>query len=132
MVGVATATVREAKALGVITQTVPVFNLVPADGEPARLGFEVKGLVFVTIDTSVQAGGDYHVVASVERANQTAGLLSSQVTLWGVPGASATTPRAAGSASPTAAKSSSRKPKKSKRAKGAPKPPRPARAKPRS
>ncbi len=92
VVGVATATVREAKALGTITQTVPVFNLVPADGEPARLGFEVKGLVFVTIDTSVQAGGDYHVVASVERANQTAGILSSQVTLWGVPGASAHNP----------------------------------------
>ena len=63
-----------------------MFNLVPAQGEPARFGFEVFGKVPIVIDTSVRSGQDYGVVASVKNATQTAGLLSSQVTLWGVPG----------------------------------------------
>ena len=69
-----------------ITKTVPVFNLVPAQGEPARFGFEVIGKIPIVIDTSVRSGSDYGVVANVKNATQTAGLLSSQVTLWGVPG----------------------------------------------
>ena len=64
----------------------PVFNLVPAQGEPARLGFEVIGKVPIVIDTAVRSGSDYGVIASVTNATQTAGLLSSQLTLWGVPG----------------------------------------------
>jgi hypothetical protein len=85
-VGVATVTANEPATLHVFTQTVPVFNLVPSQGEPARLGFEVIGKVPVVIDTSVRTGRDYAVVASVKGATQTAGLLNSQVTLWGVPG----------------------------------------------
>ena len=85
-VGVATVTADEPSALGIFTKTVPVFNLVPSQGEPARFGFEVIGKVPIVIDTSVRTGGDYSVVASVKDATQTAGLLSSQVTLWGVPG----------------------------------------------
>ena len=85
VVGVATVTAFEPIA-GVITKTVPVFNLVPAQGEPARFGFEVIGKIPVVIDTSVRTGSDYAVVASVDNATETAGLLSSQITLWGVPG----------------------------------------------
>ncbi len=70
----------------IISKTVPVFNLVPAQGEPARFGFEVAGKVPIIIDTSVRTGKDYAVVAEVKNATQTAGLLSSQVTLWGDPG----------------------------------------------
>ena len=69
-----------------INKTVPVFNLVPAQGEPARFGFEVIGKIPIVIDTSVRSGKDYAVVATVKNATQTAALLSSQVTLWGVPG----------------------------------------------
>lgn len=89
VVGMASATVHLPLADGgeEFTATVPVFNLIPAQKEPARLGFEVRGLVFVTIDTSVHTGGDYSVVASVEHADETGGLLSSQVSIWGVPGA---------------------------------------------
>ena len=74
------------KRCKVFTKTVPVFNLVPAQGEPARFGLEVIGKIPVVIDTSVRSGQDYGVDASVEDATETAGLLSSQVTLWGVPG----------------------------------------------
>ncbi len=86
VVGVATVTANEPAIAGVFTKTVPVFNLVPAQGEPARFGFEVLGKVPIVIDTSVRTGRDYAVVASVQDATQVAGLLSSQVTLWGVPG----------------------------------------------
>jgi len=85
VVGVATVTAFEPIAK-FVTKTVPVFNLVPAQGEPARFGLEVIGKIPITIDTSVRAGRDYEVVASVRNATQTAGLLSSQVTLWGAPG----------------------------------------------
>ncbi len=85
VVGVAAVTVHEPLAR-VITRTVPVFNLVPAEGEPARFGLAVIGKVPIIIDTSVRTGKDYGVVASVSNATQVAGLLSSQVTLWGVPG----------------------------------------------
>jgi hypothetical protein len=86
VVGVATVTADEPKVLKVFSKTVPVFNLVPAQGEPARFGFEVAGKVPVVIDTAVRSGRDYGVDVSVRNATQTAGFLSSQVTFWGVPG----------------------------------------------
>jgi hypothetical protein len=86
VIGVATVTVNEPLSVHVVTRTVPVFNLVPSRGEPARFGFVVLGLVPIVIDTAVRSGRDYGVIASVQNATQTAGLLSSQVSLWGVPG----------------------------------------------
>ena len=86
VVGVATVTAHEPKYARVFTKTVPVFNLAPTQGEPARFGFEVIGKVPIIIDTSVRTGGDYGVDVSVKNATETAGLLSSQVTIWGVPG----------------------------------------------
>jgi len=86
VVGVATVTADEPKNFHVFSKTVPVFNLVPSQGEPARFGFEVLGVVPIVIDTAVRTGKGYEVVASVKGATETAGLLSSQVTLWGVPG----------------------------------------------
>ena len=86
VVGVADVTANEPKFAHIVTAIVPVFSLVPAQGEPARLGFEVIGKIPVIIDTSVRSGRDYGVVASVKDATETAGVLSSEVTLWGVPG----------------------------------------------
>ena len=88
VLGVATVAAFEpAFASGVVTKTVPVFNLVPQQGEPARFGLDVIGKIPIVIDTSVRTGRGYGVVAEVRNATQVAGLLSSQVTLWGVPGA---------------------------------------------
>lgn len=85
VVGVATVEANEPR-LHPSAWSVPVFNLVPATGEPARFGFEVVGKLPIVIDTSVRSGRDYGVVATVRNATQVAGLLASQVTLWGVPG----------------------------------------------
>jgi hypothetical protein len=67
------------------TRTVPVFNLKPLVGEPARFGFENVGRR-IYIDTSVRSGGDYGVTATVSNITQIAGVLGSKLTFWGVPG----------------------------------------------
>ncbi len=63
---------------------VPIFNLVPAAGEPARFGFDFQH-VPVILDTSVRTGADYGVVVSVHNISQIFGFFGSQLTFWGVP-----------------------------------------------
>ncbi len=70
---------------GVFTETVPVFNLVPAPGEPARFGLE-DDKVPIILDTAVRTDGDYGVNVSVRNITQAAQVLGSVVTLWGEPG----------------------------------------------
>jgi hypothetical protein len=86
-VGVATLTL-DIPSLGGGEQTdsVPLFNLVPAVGEPARFGFELYETP-VTIDTSVRTGSDYGVTATVTNTTELANFLAATVTFWGVPGA---------------------------------------------
>jgi hypothetical protein len=84
-VGVASVTLNEPFGLKYTTVVVPLFNLEPEVGEPARFGFEVvKDSVF--IDTSIRTGGDYGVTVSVNDITQVIAFLSSAVTIWGVPG----------------------------------------------
>jgi hypothetical protein len=84
-VGVATVTAVEPANLGVLSFAVPVFNLEPAEGEPARFGF-IAGKDIVVLDTAVRTGGDYGVTVTVSNITQAVDVLSSSLTLWGVPG----------------------------------------------
>jgi hypothetical protein len=86
VLGVAIATYNEPRVIGVNMKTVPLYNLEPAKGEPARFGFLPTNETPVLLDTSVRTGGDYGVTVSVSNILQTIGLISSTVTLWGVPG----------------------------------------------
>jgi len=84
-VGVASVTVTN-RRFGLRTEEVPLFNLVPSRGEPARFGFEVEH-ADVTIDPSVRAGGDYGIDVDVTDTSQLVVVVSSRVSVWGVPGA---------------------------------------------
>jgi hypothetical protein len=86
-IGVAVVNIREPSLAGAITFTVPLFNVEPLIGEPARFGFWViVGNAPVLLDTSIRTGSDYGVTVHVSNITQTAAFLSSEVTFWGVPG----------------------------------------------
>ena len=77
---------RTANASAQYTEAVPVFNLVPAPGEPARFGFEVDK-VPVVLDTRCATGSDYARRSQRrQRHRRPRRCSSSQVTFWGVPG----------------------------------------------
>ena len=87
VVGVASVSVFDSNAqseqYGVYV--VPVFNLEPGAGEPARFGFSILH-VPVTLDTHVRTGEDYGVTVSVHYASEAVQVLGSKVTFWGMPG----------------------------------------------
>jgi hypothetical protein len=68
-----------------IPDPVPVFNLVPGVGEPARFGIFPGGAP-VVIDTSLRSGSDYGVQATVHNLTQGLGVFATTLTLWGAPG----------------------------------------------
>jgi hypothetical protein len=84
-IGVVVVTLDEPNHFGDITRAVPLWNLEPAQGEPARFGFEVIK-VPVVLDTAVRTSGDYGVSVSVGNAPESAQILATEVTIWGVPG----------------------------------------------
>ncbi len=84
-IGVASVTLLEPISVGLFTAPVPVFNLVPSPGEPARFGFELYE-VPVVLTTRVLNGSSYEVEVSVHYASEAANIEGSQVTFWGVPG----------------------------------------------
>ena len=86
-VGVVTLEVDETNGLGLLAVRLPLFNLEPAKGEPARFGFyDLEGETPVILDTSVRSGGDYGVTLGSTNISQTIGLMSFSLTFWGVPG----------------------------------------------
>lgn len=89
-VGVANVMVNEPSKFKAAVFTVPVFNLEPEAGEPARFGINVvEAGTPVYIDAAVRTGSDYGVTVKSQNITQTAGLLSARVTVWGVPGSAA-------------------------------------------
>lgn len=89
-VGLVLTTVREpAGKIGnpqePITTMSPLFNLTPAPGEPARLGF-VGAVVPIVLDTALRSGGDYGVTINNSKIPETAEVLAARVTVWGDPG----------------------------------------------
>ena len=85
-IGVAIVTILAPSPVGYKTLAVPLFNLEPAPGEPARFGFEAEA-VPVVVDTSVATGGDYGVTATVTNATAAAQVLGTEVIFWGSPSA---------------------------------------------
>jgi hypothetical protein len=85
VIGVASVTFVERAVLGLIRQRMPVFNLPPAPGEPARFGL-VPGGAQVLIDTAVDPENEYRLIATIRNTPQIAEVLSSTVSFWGTPG----------------------------------------------
>jgi hypothetical protein len=85
--GAVVITVDEPAAVGLLTTAVPLFNLAPSHGEPARFGFDVVSAP-VTLDTSVRSGPgeDYGITVTASNLTQLVNPVSTQVTFWGTPG----------------------------------------------
>jgi hypothetical protein len=85
VIGATSALIVLKGILGFARVPVPVFNLPPAQGEPARFGFVVSGAATV-INTKVDPDDKYRVIATVTDITQLPQFLSASLTLWGSPG----------------------------------------------
>jgi hypothetical protein len=63
---------------------VPLFNMVPPPGVPARFGFDVLGTV-VMMDAKLRTGSDYGVTVAVKNISEGVDIAGTTVTIWGVP-----------------------------------------------
>jgi uncharacterized repeat protein (TIGR01451 family) len=66
----------------------PVYNLAPQDGVPADVGFTLPAAAAINVDIAarLRTGGDYGVTATVSDVTELEEVLSTSLTLWGVPG----------------------------------------------
>jgi hypothetical protein len=64
--------------------TMPLFNLTPPPGVPARFGVFAL-LLPVIMNASVRTGGDYGLTVDLHNLPQFLALLGGSLTLWGVP-----------------------------------------------
>lgn len=62
----------------------PIYNMVPAYGEPARLGF-IAEIYPVMVDTEVRPDREYGVTAEAAGLSSLIPLLEADTVLWGVP-----------------------------------------------
>ena len=68
------------------SDTLPLFNLVPPPGVPARFGFNVLSTP-VVFDAKLRSDGDYGLTAAFEQIPEGLTAVGSTVTLWGMPAA---------------------------------------------
>ncbi len=89
---------------------IPVYNIEPPPGLPARFGFNLLGVVTL-IDPSVR-GGDNALSVDISQISQGESVVGARLTLWGVPADPVNDQYryAAGSGSPGASSLSPRKP----------------------
>jgi hypothetical protein len=66
-------------------QTVPVYNLLPAPGVAAKIGFVVENVAPVTVDLRLRPEPPHNVIAEVTNVTQVRYFFASLTTLWGVP-----------------------------------------------
>jgi hypothetical protein len=84
MVGMAVVSIEEGETPFVETVATPVWNIAPAPGEPAAFAFETVFLP-VRLDTSVLSNGDYGVRVTAPSLAEAGEVLSTSITIWGVP-----------------------------------------------
>jgi hypothetical protein len=65
--------------------TVPVFNMEPPPGSAAQFAFRTTAAI-THVDFHVRSGSDYGVTAIVRNINETAPVMATNLTIWGVPG----------------------------------------------
>jgi len=73
---------------GAQSSDIPVFNLAPPPGVPARLGFSITGVV-VVLDAAVRNGGDYGVDVLSRNISTGLALAGVQLEIWGTPAGTA-------------------------------------------
>jgi hypothetical protein len=65
---------------------VPIFNMVPPAGAPARFAFDVQG-VPAFLDASVRSNGDYGITIASNNTSNVLKVSGVQASFWGVPSA---------------------------------------------
>jgi hypothetical protein len=85
-VGVVTLGVKNLPLLGglLIWGPIPLYNVVPESGVPARFGFNLAGDV-VLLDGQPRSGGDYGLTVHVRNISEALPIASTSLTFWGVP-----------------------------------------------
>jgi len=63
---------------------IPVYNMVPPPGVPARFAFNVNASI-VVLDAHVRTGGDYGIGVTASNIPEALAIAGNSVTLWGVP-----------------------------------------------
>jgi hypothetical protein len=61
-----------------------VYNLVPPQGMPAELGFQIAGLP-IYIDTKLRSDGDYGITAYLQNTAEAKLVTAARVSIWGTP-----------------------------------------------
>jgi hypothetical protein len=84
-VGVASVSFIDRTAFGFVRVAVPIFNLPPQHGEPARLGFLVVGNP-VLISASADPEDGQRITGEVRNVTQLVQFVSATISLWGTPG----------------------------------------------
>jgi hypothetical protein len=68
-----------------VVERYPVYNLVPATGVAAKIGFLVEGRVPVTINVGVNPNPPHNLISTAANTSQALLFYSIKLTLWGVP-----------------------------------------------